>query len=29
MNLDALAMDGLRYRPHRTHFCVDDTVAVM
>ena len=21
--------DGLRYRPHRTHFCVDDTVAVM
>ena len=29
MNLDALAMDGLRYRPHRTHFCVDDTVAAM
>ena len=29
MHLDALAMDGLRYRPHRTHFCVDDTVAVM
>lgn len=28
-NLDALAMDGLRYRPHRTHFCVDDTVAAM
>ncbi len=28
-NLDALAMDGLRYRPHRTHFCVDDTVEVM
>lgn len=28
-NLDALAMDGLRYRPHRTHFCVDDTVALM
>lgn len=28
-NLDALAMDGLRYRPHRTHFCVDDTVRVM
>ena len=27
--LDALAMDGLRYRPHRTHFCVDDTVAAM
>ena len=27
--LDALAMDGLRFRPHRTHFCVDDTVAVM
>ena len=29
MQLDALAIDGLRYRPHRTHFCVDDTVAVM
>ena len=29
MNLDALAMDGLRYRPHRTHFCVDDTVSAM
>ena len=29
MHLDALAMDGLRYRPHRTHFCVDDTVAAM
>ena len=28
-NLDALAMDGLRYRPHRTHFCVDDTVQQM
>lgn len=28
-HLDALAMDGLRYRPHRTHFCVDDTVAAM
>lgn len=27
--LDALAMDGLRYRPHRTHFCVDDTVRVL
>lgn len=29
MHLDALAMDGLRYRPHRTHLCVDDTVALM
>lgn len=28
-HLDALAMDGLRFRPHRTHFCVDDTVAAM
>lgn len=27
--LDALAVDGLRYRPHRTHFCVDDTVRLM
>ena len=27
--LDALAMDGLRFRPHRTHFSVDDTVAAM
>ncbi len=27
--VDALAMDGLRYRPHRTHFSVDDTVAIM
>ena len=27
--LDALAMDGLRYRPHRTHFCVDDAVRTM
>ena len=27
--LDALAMDGLRYRPHRTHFCVDDSVRMM
>lgn len=29
MNLDALAVDGLRYRPHRTHFCVDDSVNLM
>ena len=29
MQLDALAIDGLRYRPHRTHFCVDDTVRLM
>lgn len=29
VGLDALAMDGLRYRPHRTHFCVDDTVRIM
>lgn len=28
-HLDALAMDGLRYRPHRTHFCVEDTVETM
>ncbi len=27
--VDVLAMDGLRYRPHRTHFTVDDTVALM
>ncbi len=27
--VDALAMDALRYRPHRTHFTVDDTVAAM
>ncbi len=27
--IDALAMDALRYRPHRTHFTVADTVALM
>ncbi len=27
--LDALAMDGLRYREHRTHCCVDESVALM
>ncbi len=27
--VDALAMDGLRYRPHRTHITVDENVALM
>ena len=27
--LDALAMDGLCFPPHRTHLCVDETVALM
>ena len=27
--LDALAMDGLRFRPHRTHFNVEQNVALM
>ena len=29
MGLDALAMDGLRFRPHRTHFNVEQNVAHM
>ena len=29
MELDALAMDGLRFRPHRTHFNVEQNVAHM
>ena len=28
-HLDALAMDGLRFRPHRTHFNVEQNVALM
>ncbi len=27
--LDALAMDGLRFRPHRTHFNVEQNIALM
>ncbi len=27
--VDALAMDGLRYRPHRTHITVDENVQLM
>ncbi len=27
--VDALAMDGLRYRPHRTHITVDENIALM
>ncbi len=27
--VEALAMDGLRYRPHRTHITVDENIALM
>ncbi len=29
LGVDALAMDGLRYRPHRTHITVDENIALM
>ncbi len=29
LGVDALAMDGLRYRPHRTHVTVDENIALM